>query len=198
MRDCEDRYEVLISSWLDAELSREEGVELLDHLAGCAACRGFYRDARQLDTLLAQARPLDETLAPHDALWRRIASAAARPAPARRTRGVRRAWLVAVPLAAALALAALLGWLVSSTDRAGAAGQTVGAQLASRPEPMSDERFVTLLRELLQSEPRYQQAMLQVMSQVVEETGSAEMASEGVLRHDDRGLARAVERREPV
>ena len=56
MNNCEQN-ETHISAWLDAELDRAEQVELLDHLARCEACRGFYLEARSLDGMVATLGP---------------------------------------------------------------------------------------------------------------------------------------------
>ena len=189
MPDCEERYEVLISSWLDDELERAEAIEMLDHLVACAACRRFFAGARRLDGVLALVRPAPAAGEPPPGLWARIREQAAPPARGAGSRRRARR-LAALALAAAVVLAASLGWLAFQ-------GQPLdsGMRLASRPERMSEGRFVDLTRELLAADARYQRAMLQVMSRVVEETETLEAASEGVLRRDDRVRGDEPERR---
>jgi hypothetical protein len=72
MMTCED-HEILISTFLDGELSREEAAVMLDHLIGCESCRGFYREAQGLQEIVQPLATGRRNPPPAD-LWNRIES----------------------------------------------------------------------------------------------------------------------------
>lgn len=164
--ECE-HHEILISAFLDDDLGRPEELELLDHLAACPSCREFYRDARAVGALARAADPVAVAPAP-PGLWAGIASASS---PGLRPRAPW--WL---PVAALLVIALGVGFVVASGGRSGRpAGlpSEVRVDLGSRD--MTEARFLEITREVLESDRRYQRAMLQVMDEVL----STVPASEG-------------------
>ncbi len=108
MMNCEQALEA-ISARLDGALSEEENRELETHLASCASCRALLKELTELEegleTLLVEA---PETLAP--SVMRTIrAEKAAQAAPAAKKSQRRGPHITAWLIAAAAALALLLG-----------------------------------------------------------------------------------------
>jgi len=171
MKDCE-HYEIVLSTWLDGPLDREEQIECLDHLARCAACRGFYVDARALDGLIAAVRTPRDVEAPSPEVWKRIEWAARE----RGTRPVRRAipyWALQAAAAVLVALGvALAMWNGSFAPRPQGEEVVLGEGGA-----MTEARFVELTKEVLRSDARYRSAMRRILDQVARDTSGAVEAS---------------------
>jgi hypothetical protein len=150
--NCEET-QIEISSWVDGEIAPWDALPLADHLLGCAACADFYRRARSLDKAMVMA-PTPRPARPLPM-----------PPPADgRLKGSRLAtW--ALPLAATVLLA-IGGFALGRQAWHGLAGQPE-QRLAQQPvAPMTDDRFVGITRELLESDPRYRTEMLRVMAEV--------------------------------
>ena len=136
--NCEE-IQITLSSWIDGEVELWDTLPAADHMLDCATCQAFYRRARDLEKALAA---------------REITAAAERTSPG--------LWWVprwVLPLAATLALAVV--------------GFTLGRMQGVRSTPtasasvaMTDERFVGIAAELLQSGPRYQREMARVMDEI--------------------------------
>ncbi len=185
MKNCET-YECLVSTWLDDELDRSGQVELLDHLMRCAACRGFYLDARALDGLVGAVRTPAEAPQPSPDLWKRIE----RETRTDRSRSARRripAW--ALQAAAVIVVGVGLSAMIWS-------GRLLEAPLPEQAEvllgenagQMTDARFVELTKEVLRSERHYHSAMHEIMAQVVRDTAAAREASdEGLFETSESG-----------
>lgn len=188
MNACE-RYELLVSVWLDGELDACDRLEMTDHLVRCPACRDFYREARALDGLVAGVSPSREPAPAH--LWERIRRAAERES---RRRFAPPGW--AVRLAAVLAVAVGAGLLLWSANGA-PAGLVVGSpspdeiliELGEDGDRMSERRFVELTTEVLRADRRFHLAMYEVMEQVVEDTRQ----SEGSPRDTERAVENGAE-----
>lgn len=182
---CE-RYEVLVSTWLDESLDRSRQRELLDHLTRCAACRRFYLEARALEGLVAVVEPRGQEEAP-EAVWERIERRARR----RGGSGKPLVWLAAA--AAALAVGVALTW-IPWPGLQSAAAEPIEILLEEHREDMTEERFVELTTELLQADRKYHFAMQDVMRAVIESSWEGEGAtSEGSVEEagDDEGDNRA-------
>lgn len=155
-----------LSAALDGELDAAATRELLDVMATDPGCRGEWRRLRANHRELAPlVRPARRPLAPRATAPRR------RPA----TR-----WIATAATAAVLALALL--WPVGN-DRGLPAvdGSALNVKLASHEGRMSEARFVQLVVEVLEADPRYQQKMLEVLQEVrplrsLAEAGSPEAA----------------------
>ena len=176
MSDCE-RYEILVSSWLDAQLERADQIEMLDHLVRCARCRDFYLSARALSGLLAAAgsEALAEAPSPH--VWERIERSSDERSPVLRGGW---AWARArqfqmAALAAAAAVLVVLGVLVTKPERPESdAPARTGIRLGADSGRMSDARFVELTAEVLRADRRYREAFYEVMRQVERDTSDDE------------------------
>lgn len=191
MTDCE-RNQMTLSSWLDGELDPwpeaepeiEPRIELLDHLTRCAECRTFYLQARALDGLAAGLRPGAAEPAPRPEVWERIRRAVpARAVPVRRAIpawALRAAALVVLGLGLAFAL-----WQTSATPESEPPRIEVLADESARD--MSEARFVELASEVLRADRRYQRAMLQVMSEVLEDDVGLEASPNELLPRDEDG-----------
>ena len=111
MMNCEQALEA-ISARLDGALSEEENRELEAHLASCASCRALLKELTELEEGL-ETLPVEapETLAP--SVMRTIraekAAQAAQAAPAAKKSQRRGPHCTAWLIAAAAALALLLG-----------------------------------------------------------------------------------------
>lgn len=108
MMNCEQALEA-ISARLDGALSEEENRELEAHLASCASCRALLKELTELEEGL-ETLPVEapETLAP--SVMRTIrAEKAAQAAPAAKKSQRRGPHITAWLIAAAAALALLLG-----------------------------------------------------------------------------------------
>ncbi len=175
MNDCEP-FEGLVSEWLDEELDRAGQVEMLDHLARCNGCRRFYTEARALAGVVAAVRTPADAPAPSLAVWKRIKDAGAPSRPS---------WAWGAVAAAILAVGFMLV-LVGQPVPIGPQPGDVEIQLGSNSGNMTDQRFIALATEVLQSDQRYRAAMFQVMSQVMTETGAQEASFEGLSPRVDR------------
>jgi predicted anti-sigma-YlaC factor YlaD len=155
-------YEISISALADGELSAEDLLPTIDHLAECSGCQAFYRDVRSLAAALP-AGPVAEP-APGEAseeIWRRIEMATA-PAIGRIEQG--RPW--ALRLAAAVLLVAGLWGALAAVRFLRPADAPIEVTLGEDRGRMTDRRFVDLTVELLRADSRYRQEMLQVLTTV--------------------------------
>lgn len=183
MMTCEE-HEILISTFLDGELSREEAAAMLDHLVGCESCRAFYREAQGLQETV---RPLTSGRRnpPPAELWDRIESRA-RPRRALAGRLLEVSgwgWKAAAVLLVAFGLWQIGRIQTGQAPRVppGEESRPVEVVLGGQPGRMTDARFVELTTELLGAGPRYRQAMLQVMREVQESTWNRESPAEDIL-----------------
>jgi hypothetical protein len=157
MTRCE-RIQSCLSALVDDELPQAEVVPALDHVARCAACRGFYRDVRAFDALL-EADPRFPGRAPA------------------RSRGPQRPLNLAPLLAAAAMLVIGVGLGIAAARMS---GRTDDAPA------MTDERFVGLAAEVLQADGRYQEEMLDVLTRAARQREVREGPFEGRRRIPDR------------
>jgi len=177
MSDCE-RYESLVSSWLDGELERADQIEMTDHLVRCGRCRDFYLAARALSGLLAAAGAEALAEQPSPRLWERIErSSEARASVLRGGWAWARARRlpIAAFAAAAAALIVLLALPVARLVRPDAgppSRETI--RLGEDGGRMSDARFVELTSEVLRADRRYREAFYEVMRQVERDTADDE------------------------
>lgn len=153
-------WEIAASVALDGELDPTETLELLDAMADDEECRSHWRRLRAVD------RELDAVVRP-----------ATRSLTARGRRPGILWW--AAPLAAAALFAVLLlrpdpGPIQSLPDPE---GQPLTIRLSDGESGMTDHRFVQLVVEVLKSDQRYQQKMLEVLEEVRPEASLAEAGS---------------------
>lgn len=174
MKTCEE-FEMLASAFVDDELSRDETVTLLDHLATCESCRFFYRQSRALGAALSGS---PAAVALPMTAWQRIESRV-------RPRMVIPAWGVR---AAAGILLGLLVWQLGQF-RFPPLRETGSIEVALEESKgvMSDDRFVELTSELLRADRRYHVAMLQVMTDVNQATGMVTVSEESMSSEGDNG-----------
>lgn len=172
MSHCE-MYEISISALADGELSAEDLLPTIDHLAQCSGCQAFYRDVRSLAAALP-AEPVAEP-APGEApeeIWRRIEVAAAPALSQTAQTGRARPW--ALRLAAAVLLVAGLWGALAAVRFLRPADAPIEVSLGEDRGRMTDRRFVDLTVELLRADSRYRQEMLQVLTTVSERDGRQE------------------------
>jgi Putative zinc-finger len=188
MNSCE-RYEMLVSAWVDGELDAPEGLELTDHLVRCSACRGFYREVRSLGGLVAGLAPGSDMTAQ---VWDRIRAAAEREG--KLLRFAPPAW--ALRLAAVLVIGLGVGFLLwgrgPSSVGASSAVDTRGEiqlELGEDGNRMSEARFIELTAEVLRADRRFHRAMYEVMEQVIDDTRGGETS----LRETERAVENGPE-----
>jgi len=183
MSDC-DRYEVLVSAWLDGELERAEQRGMLDHLMRCARCRDFYLEARALSGLLAVAGAPAAAEQPSPEVWERIERSALSERSAR-DRGRGRApwpglaWARRVPIgafaaAAAVLLVVLAAYVARPWSREVPPTAGTAIRIGDDAGRMNDARFVELTTEVLRADRRYRAAFYEVMRQVAQDTADNE------------------------
>jgi predicted anti-sigma-YlaC factor YlaD len=157
-------YEISLSALADGELSAEDLLPVIDHLAECPGCQAFYRDVRSLAAALPAGTVAEP--APGEApeeIWHRIEMATA-PAVGRIGQG--RPW--ALRLAAAILLVAGLWGALAAVRFLRPADAPIEVTLGEDRGRMTDRRFVDLTVELLRADSRYRQEMLQVLTTVSE------------------------------
>jgi len=186
MTYCE-RYEILLSALGDDQLeSSSERFEAVDHLATCAACRRFWRDARALVGALELAGLAPaRTAAPPVVRERLVAAATPRSTQRWRTP----VW--SLPLAAAVILLVGVVMVLSSAPKlgpesTGELGNRVAVELGSDGGAMSEARFVELTTELLRADDRYRLAMLSIMEEVSEASHDREFSRDEIAGGEDR------------
>lgn len=168
MNHCE-QYQMHISSLIDGELERRGYLELMEHVLGCPRCTRFFRDARQLQKLIDETAPdlqparesgveTDEPLERRSSGHKRWARLFPIPAWG---------WAAAVVFTAAATL-----WQVlpdhgppktAHVAPEGSRDADLTIVLERDPDQMTEDRFLSLTVELLQSDERYQMKMAEVL-----------------------------------
>lgn len=189
MKSCND-VKMVISTLLDGACDGKKVPDIIDHIFHCESCKIFYLGARQLDRRLDEVRTPNEKTMP-GVLWRQISEESElRP----KTFGLHRLpfW---VPVLAAAVFLLLFGlgtyrWLFPPA--ATLADRTLNVVLESKPERMNDRRFVTIARELLESERKYQFKMYEVMKDITSQYPRVEgsQPGEGDEREYEEGVRR--------
>jgi hypothetical protein len=165
-----------ISAFLDGELPFPACLPAVDHLASCESCRLFYVGARRLSERLVAAPAAP---AP-DAAWERIVGTA--PSSAGRSRRLfAPRTLKALGLAAAVVLAAALGvarFREPSPTASPSTSPTAGREIVVEGARgrMTDERFLSLLAEILSADSRYHRETERVLRFVLRREGFDEPA----------------------
>ena len=164
----EKSWELSSSAALDGELDPVETLELLDDMADDDACRQNWRHMRAMD------RELDPIVVP-----------ATRPLGRVRHRLARAWWLAPVAAAALFAVLLLRPGVVRVDSLPDPDGRPLTVRL--QEGDMTDDRFVELVVEVLQSDQRYQEKMREVLEEVRPEASLAEAGStEGDLHRTER------------
>jgi len=166
---CE-RYEAALSALADGELEPVDLPATVDHLADCEICREFYGQLRALDSVLMEVEGLDVVHAVPPNGWQRIvAGRHVRP------RSNMLTWAAAI--AASLVLSFAL-WDATITPRPpadrGVSSGMLEVTLEQNRGRMTEQRFVELLTEVLQSDRRYHRKMYEVMGAVTRSTTGRE------------------------
>ncbi len=188
-----DNHETNLSALLDGELQGEELLRGVDALVEDPELRDFWRSARSLQKGLAQ-NGLAESREPlPEGMWEKIESRAksSRSARVYQLFAQPRAWAAAASIVLLLGLGAL--GLFHELTPTSAGARTV--ELASAEGQMTEERFIELTLELLQSDPRYHRKMFQVMKTVQEEAYGRRETRYSETEYADRSLDQAEENR---
>jgi hypothetical protein len=184
---CEAFTEEL-SAFQDGELPFPESLAAMDHLATCEGCRRFYLDSRRLsERLLAGPK-----VATPEVLWERIAerSAEAPEIPIKyRTR--RRQWAAGLAIAAGLILALALSqrsFRPSVEPRPGVATSSQAREVVieGAKDKMTDERFISLLAEILSADKKYHRETERVLKYVLGRENPVESDDRDAPSDEDR------------
>ena len=138
---CPD-HQLAVSCLIDGELANAEVAPTLDHLLQCRACRGFYEQARALESRLS-------------GLGDEVTADGRRRLPG---------WIWSGAVAAAIGALGfgLVGDRAAWPTPSGSSERVIDA---TARRDMSDARFVDLTVELLQADPRYHREMMDVLLQ---------------------------------
>lgn len=153
--------EIEISALLDGESPDEVLLPLLDHLAECAGCRGFYQRARHLDEAVAGLRGHRAETAP-PALWQEIERAAGL-AP---RRALPRWPARLAQIAAGVLLVFGLWAAAGAPSERGRTPERLEVVLGQDAGQMSETRFAQIVVDVLRADRRYHRKMLEVMTAV--------------------------------
>ncbi len=152
MNKCE-HYQSELSALLDGEASLSGAIELLDHLVACSTCRDFFEELRSFQEHVDRlAEPL---------------AVASRPATGRRFSSS----VVTVPqwawgLAAAVTLMVTvfsINMVRNSQGDPTFLSTPTSVSVAENSLPMSEERFVEIVTELLQDGRRYHNDTIRIL-----------------------------------
>ena len=186
MKTCE-HVEMILSATIDGAGQQEEVIEAMDHLVVCENCRDFYATARSLDLRLAEVRTNVREEPMPGKLWQRIQLAGNLPG----SRGIRfRKWAYGGGfLAAALLLVSMGLGLFRSLEVAleYKPGDLVDIELESGDSLMTESRFVSIAKELLESDRKYQRQMFRIMTDINDDFPDMELdqkAKEGEDREE--------------
>lgn len=204
MNRCED-IQIELSAVVDGEADTEALPSALDHLLRCADCQRFYRGCRRVEDVAGEARrgAQIERLLAATAINDDRQGAFPLRLPALRRRLIRPRFMgigagrVGAWRAAAMVIMAVglftLGRGAMLTGAALSPTQDVVVRLEEDRGKMSDERFVELTVELLRSDRRYHEKMLEIMNGVAPEHGAPESTYLGAAAlegEDDRDRVR--------
>jgi len=182
---CTESTQIDLSALLDGEYDPDELLQLIDQLVESEDCREFYRSSRRLERAVSSVAPGRFSLRLPEKVWQSIRKRSGL-VPSLRSRVLRMprlvpTWAVGV---AAVALMALALWDTEPTTDPAQSGRIrpgvrIELEVGEDPDHMSDERFVTLMAELLRADSRYHRKMLEVMSEVDRFGFEAEGSTEG-------------------
>lgn len=195
---CEE-HALSISAFLDGELPFPDCLPAVDHLASCEDCRRFYAGARRLAERLVEAPAAP---APESA-WERIAGAGASPRAGRPRGFFARRNVRALGLAAAAVLAVAVG--VSRFRTPSPAGASPDGSPAPLREivvegargRMTDERFLSLLSELLSADSRYHRETERVLRFVLRREDRTDAGETAVAPNEETEAAEGEEGEAP-
>ncbi len=161
---CQD-YEIELSALFDGESEPRTALELVDHVAECSSCASFVKELRAVQNTIEGAFPTadDTHQPPIDIPQKTVLTRVPKW-----TWGLAAGWLVAVGM-----------WFSSfdSSERRTVADMRDGEMVIRLEEDkglMTDERFVTLMSELLRADRRYQSQMLDVLDELHNDDESGE------------------------
>ena len=158
MHEC-DEYQMKASAMMDGELPAEEIESTVRHLAVCEECLQEFKIFQKLQNRVN--RELSQpSVSPR--AWERIRRQAAEAPKAIFIPFKSRAVRIAA-MAAAVILCFGLGYLMNHPTRL-LPVSTEPIVLASQPGQMTDEKFLTLTRELLTADPEYHQKMYLILN----------------------------------
>jgi hypothetical protein len=200
MNRCQ-AFEIELSAWVDGELTEVEARAVVDHLAMCSSCRDFYLAIRGLDAVMGELGSAREADLP-PGLWARIERTSREPASVHRIASARPAWRMwsGAALKVAAVVVAAAGLLVVARDIVmprSDDGRVVTIRVASDPSGMSDDRFLAVAGELLRADPRYHEAMRELLGEVERMRPTVEGSFDRTVVAADRHVRQAGDDRAP-
>lgn len=165
MNPCQQMEEKL-STVLDGECPRRDFAEILSHTLHCPSCREFFEDGRALQMRLIS--PENATEEPKSSrMWEQIALKGGLKRRSYWTK-FRKLWPVIPGIAAAIFIALTLWGLSSILSSQTASTPSEPIALEGQRGSMTEPQFVDMVRDLIQSDRKYQLEMLRVMREVVQ------------------------------
>ncbi len=185
---CE-RVSEEISAFVDGELPFPESLAAVDHMATCEGCRRFYLDSRRLAEQLAH----NSLPSANEKAWQEIQKHSGREAPLLRPGRRHPARWAAGAAVAAVLLLAFLASLNSLKKPAATPGRFATAPLSEiviegSKGQMTDERFISLLAEILAADKKYHRETERVLRFV--------LGRENAVESDDRDTTAGETERE--
>jgi negative regulator of sigma E activity len=162
---CEE-LETKLSAALDGELNSAEVPLMMEHLAKCSECQNTYLTMRSLNARIREFEEIDhEELPPSDKIWKNIAIKVGFRNKA--FNGYLRFW----PIVPAVAIIIILSFVFGAQNLLfpeNTNPQENAITLEEHSDAMTEQRFVQLVQELIQSDRKYQFEMLRVMKEIVQ------------------------------
>ena len=161
-------FEEKLSALIDGEGLVSEVPELMEHLLKCKNCADFFIEVRALDARIVEFEELDkESAMPGKDLWERIASKSGL-LQASKWRRLTKYWPVIPSLAATVLIFVIFSGVRNALLPTNSQPANNTVTLEEKPGKMSEKYFIQIVKELIQSDRKYQVEMLKVMREIVQ------------------------------
>lgn len=185
MSHCE-ACQIELSAALDGELESGRCLGVLDHLTDCRDCRSFYRQARTLEGMLEAAGRVPATQELPAGGWRGVVERLPSPSAADDRGRVPFQVAAAAAVTLFIVMAVVLAPLprrpareVGTTSlEAEQDAELAAVVVGSRRGRMSEERFLALAKEILESDRRYRREIVDLLTAVESEVPSERTTEE--------------------
>jgi len=166
MTPCEE-LETKLSAALDGELNSDEVPRIMEHLAKCSECRNTYLTMRSLNARIREFEDIDhEEVLPSDKIWNNIAIQAG--FRNKSFNGYLKFWPIIPGIAIIITILSFVFGAQNLLFPENSSAQENAITLEEHSDAMTEQRFVQLVQELIQSDRKYQFEMLRVMKEIVQ------------------------------